>query len=290
MKKYLMTAIAAVAMGAAFTSCSHSLDVYNSGDEEIEKEKYTAELRQAEYEALFENVFGKPDPNHMWGFESGSAGTRVLTRTITVNGDSYNKFPSADEINANFPTDIPEGAVEVAELETKYKGTTVQTEYGPATLWDLYAIYDKVIVEGFNLKITQAGVTELGGSKNNASDGVAHPYNVYVKVDGDVTIRRNGSTHFNLYVLQGNVTLESDYGEQAGIISVAEGATVIDVGTTRVPDASRKSGFRLNGDVKFDEVAPKCSFITPVPGGVGPMTICSLMKNTLAAGKKEYYK
>ncbi len=71
---------------------------------------------------------------------------------------------------------------------------------------------------------------------------------------------------------------------------VKEGAVVIDVGTTRVPDASRKSGFRLNGDVKFDEVAPKCSYITPVPGGVGPMTICSLMKNTLAAGKKEYYK
>ena len=71
---------------------------------------------------------------------------------------------------------------------------------------------------------------------------------------------------------------------------VKEGAVVIDVGTTRVPDPSRKSGFRLNGDVKFDEVAPKCSFITPVPGGVGPMTICSLMKNTLAAGKKEYYK
>ena len=71
---------------------------------------------------------------------------------------------------------------------------------------------------------------------------------------------------------------------------VKPGAVIIDVGTTRVPDASRKSGFRLNGDVKFSEVAPKCSFITPVPGGVGPMTICSLMKNTLAAGKKEYYK
>lgn len=71
---------------------------------------------------------------------------------------------------------------------------------------------------------------------------------------------------------------------------VKDGAVVIDVGTTRVPDATRKSGFRLNGDVKFDEVEPKCSFITPVPGGVGPMTICSLMKNTLAAGKKEFYK
>jgi len=64
---------------------------------------------------------------------------------------------------------------------------------------------------------------------------------------------------------------------------VKEGAVVIDVGTTRVPDATRKSGFKLTGDVKFDEVAPKCSFITPVPGGVGPMTICSLMLNTLKA-------
>ena len=71
---------------------------------------------------------------------------------------------------------------------------------------------------------------------------------------------------------------------------VKEGAVVIDVGTTRVPDATRKSGFRLCGDVKFDELAPKCSFISPVPGGVGPMTICSLMKNTLSAGKKEFYK
>lgn len=71
---------------------------------------------------------------------------------------------------------------------------------------------------------------------------------------------------------------------------VKGGAVVIDVGTTRVPDATKKSGFRLNGDVKFDEVAPKCSFITPVPGGVGPMTICSLMRNTLAAARKEYYK
>ena len=71
---------------------------------------------------------------------------------------------------------------------------------------------------------------------------------------------------------------------------VKDGAVIIDVGTTRVPDATRKSGFRLNGDAKFDEVAEKCSYITPVPGGVGPMTICSLMKNTLSAGKKEFYK
>ena len=71
---------------------------------------------------------------------------------------------------------------------------------------------------------------------------------------------------------------------------VKEGAVVIDVGTTRVPDATRKSGFKLTGDVKFDEVAPKCSYITPVPGGVGPMTIVSLMMNTLLAGTKAIYE
>lgn len=68
---------------------------------------------------------------------------------------------------------------------------------------------------------------------------------------------------------------------------VKEGAVVVDVGTTRIPDASRKNGFRLTGDVLFDEVAPKCSYITPVPGGVGPMTIVSLMINTLKAARKE---
>lgn len=67
---------------------------------------------------------------------------------------------------------------------------------------------------------------------------------------------------------------------------VKDGATVIDVGTTRVPDASRKSGFRLSGDVDFVNVAPKCSYITPVPGGVGPMTIVSLMLNTLQAARQ----
>ncbi|MCQ2059728.1 MAG: bifunctional methylenetetrahydrofolate dehydrogenase/methenyltetrahydrofolate cyclohydrolase FolD [Bacteroidaceae bacterium] len=71
---------------------------------------------------------------------------------------------------------------------------------------------------------------------------------------------------------------------------VKDGAVIIDVGTTRVPDATKKSGFRLSGDVCFETVAPKCSYITPVPGGVGPMTICSLMRNTLLAGKKAIYK
>ena len=70
---------------------------------------------------------------------------------------------------------------------------------------------------------------------------------------------------------------------------VKEGAVIIDVGTTRVPSTETKSGFKLKGDVDFANVAPKCSLITPVQGGVGPMTICSLMKNTLLAAKKVIY-
>ncbi|MCK5700934.1 MAG: bifunctional 5,10-methylene-tetrahydrofolate dehydrogenase/5,10-methylene-tetrahydrofolate cyclohydrolase, partial [Cyclobacteriaceae bacterium] len=71
---------------------------------------------------------------------------------------------------------------------------------------------------------------------------------------------------------------------------VKEGAVVIDVGITRVEDPSKKSGFALKGDVKFDEVEPKCSYITPVPGGVGPMTRASLLMNTLLAAENSIYK
>ena len=156
------------------------------------------------------------------------------TRSITVGKDTYDKFPSAADVAANFPTAIPGDAVEVSELLDKYKGKEVPTQYGKATLWDLYAIYANVIKEGFNLKITQAGTTELGGTYQNAGwdasagKNMAYPYNVYVNVDGNVTLKRSGATHFNLYILKGNVTLESDYGEQAGLISVAAGATLND--------------------------------------------------------------
>ena len=104
---------------------------------------------------------------------------------------------------------------------------------------------------------------------------VCHSRTKDIKVEcleADIIIAALGSPHF--------VTADM----------VKDGCVVIDVGTTRVPNASAKSGFKLTGDVKFDEVAPKCSYITPVPGGVGPMTIVSLMHNTLLAGKKEIYR
>lgn len=109
--------------------------------------------------------------------------------------------------------------------------------------------------------------------------------------DATVTVCHSRSTDLKKECREADIIIAA-IGRPAFVTAdmVKDGAVIVDVGTTRVPDATRKSGFRLSGDVDFENVAPKCSFITPVPGGVGPMTICSLMKNTLAAGKKEYYK
>lgn len=106
-----------------------------------------------------------------------------------------------------------------------------------------------------------------------------------------VTICHSKTKDLRSFTLQADIIIAA-LGKPEFLTSdmVKEGAVVIDVGTTRVASTETKSGFKLKGDVKFDEVSPKCSFITPVPGGVGPMTIASLLKNTLLAAKKEIYK
>lgn len=108
--------------------------------------------------------------------------------------------------------------------------------------------------------------------------------------DATVTVCHSRTKNLKEICLQADIIIAA-LGQPEFLTAdmVKEGASVIDVGTTRVPSDKTKSGFRLSGDVKFNEVAPKCSFITPVPGGVGPMTIVSLLKNTLLAAKKEIY-
>ena len=108
--------------------------------------------------------------------------------------------------------------------------------------------------------------------------------------DATVTICHSRTKNLKEITLQADIIIAA-LGSPEFLTAdmVKEGAVIIDVGTTRVPSTETKSGFRLKGDVKFDEVAPKCSYITPVPGGVGPMTIVSLLKNTLLAAKGEIY-
>ena len=113
------------------------------------------------------------------------------------------------------------------------------------------------------------------GNPGNATVTVCHSYTPDIKeicLQSDIIIAALGSPEF----------VKADM--------LKEGAVIIDVGTTRVKDDSRKSGYKLTGDVDFENVSKKCSYITPVPGGVGPMTIVSLMNNTLLAATKAIYK
>ena len=109
-------------------------------------------------------------------------------------------------------------------------------------------------------------------------------------VDATVTVCHSRSKTLKEECLQADIIIAA-IGQPAFLKAdmVKPGAVIIDVGTTRVPDASRARGWRLQGDVDFEHVAPLCTAITPVPGGVGPMTICMLMQNTLAAARHEYY-
>lgn len=101
-----------------------------------------------------------------------------------------------------------------------------------------------------------------------------------------VTLCHSQTRNLKEYCLQADL-LVTALGRPGyiGADMVAEGAVVVDVGISRIPDPSRKSGFRLSGDIRFEEVAPKCRFITPVPGGVGPMTIAGLLQNTFRAAR-----
>ena len=139
MKKFLMTGIAALAIGAAFVSCSHEIEQFSEED----LQQYEIEKIKANYEQAFIKAFGRPASNQDWGFGVSN----VRTRSITVNGDVYNKFPSKDEVDANFPTDIPEGTEEVADLESLYAGQTAANGMKMDNIWHIYAYQ---IVEGYN--------------------------------------------------------------------------------------------------------------------------------------------
>lgn len=142
-------------------------------------------------------------------------------RSYQVGNDVYDMFtfPTAEEIAAAFPTSIPDDADEVADLATMEKYNTQYYNYK-----NIYWIYLRNGA-GYNYKITKTGEVEIGGTWNNSSAG---PYNVYVSVNGNVTLKRNGTEKMNLYILSGNVTIDSNFGECGGMISVAEGATLND--------------------------------------------------------------
>lgn len=156
------------------------------------------------------------------------------------------------------------------------------------------------------LSATPAGIIELLGRYNIDTKGancvVLGRSNIVGKPVASLMMQKHNPGDATVTVCHSATKNLKEICAQADIIIAAlgspgfvkedmvkPGAVIIDVGTTRVPDATRKSGFRLSGDVDFENVAEKCSYITPVPGGVGPMTIVSLMKNTLLAAQHAIY-
>ena len=155
------------------------------------------------------------------------------------------------------------------------------TPYGIMLLLEHYKIETKgkhaVVVGRSNIVGRPMSILLSGnGNPGNSTVTICHSHTKNIKeicLDADIVIAALGRPGF--------ITADM----------VKEGAAVIDVGITRVPDPSKKSGYRISGDVDFNNVAPKCSYITPVPGGVGPMTIAALMKNTFkACALKHYYE
>ncbi len=142
----------------------------------------------------------------------------------------------------------------------------------------------------YNINTKGANCVVLGRSNIVGKPVASLMMQKAVPGDATVTVCHSRTKDIKSYCLNADIIIAA-LGSPGFLTEdmVKEGAVVIDVGTTRVPSTETKSGFRLKGDVDFEKVAPKCSYITPVPGGVGPMTIVSLMKNTLLAAQHKIY-
>jgi methylenetetrahydrofolate dehydrogenase (NADP+)/methenyltetrahydrofolate cyclohydrolase len=156
----------------------------------------------------------------------------------------------------------------------------------PATPYGILLLLERYKIETAGKHCVVIGRSNIVGFPMTILMGRNHPV-------GNCTVTMTHSRTKNLQeeTLQADILIAA-LGKPEFVTAdmVKEGAVVIDVGITRVTDNSKKSGFSIKGDVKFDEVAPKCSYITPVPGGVGLMTVTALLKNTLQAYNNKYKK
>ncbi len=146
------------------------------------------------------------------------------------------------------------------------------------------------LIEHYNIETKGKHCVVIG-----RSNIVGSPMSILMARDGNpgnctVTLCHSRTQNLRQFTLMADIIIVA-LGKPGFLTHdmVKEGAVVIDVGLTRIEDSSKKTGFALKGDVEYDQVAPKCSFITPVPGGVGPMTIVALLENTLKAARKEVY-
>lgn len=205
--------------------------------------------------------------------------------------DELNKDPKIDGFIVQLPLPKHINELKVTEAIDPKKDVD---GFHPVNLGNMV-----LSLPGF-LPATPAGIMELLSRNNIETSGkncviigrsniVGTPLSIMLSRNSNpgnctVTLAHSRTQNLKEVVLKADIIIAA-IGRPGFVTAemVKEGAVVVDVGTTRVPDASKKNGWALKGDVNFEEVAPKCAYITPVPGGVGPMTIASLMINTLRA-------
>ena len=221
-------------------------------------------------------------------FESGVSESTLLGKIKELNNDSdvdgfIVQLPLPAHISENNvieaidPSKDADGfhPVNIGRMVIGLPGFLPATPYGIVEL-----------IKRYNIQTKGKKCVVIG-----RSNIVGRPVSILLSqkgLDATVTVVHSRTLNIKEIILEADIIIAaigSPLFVTAGMVKV--GAAVIDVGTTRVPDPNSKSGFKLTGDVDFENVAPKCSFITPVPGGVGPMTRVSLLRNTLlAAGMK----
>ena len=226
-------------------------------------------------------------------FEESVSAFKLLDTIRELNGD-----PDIDGILVQLPLPAHISAEEV--INTIDPGKDVdgfhpstigrmvlgQPTFIPATPYGILLLLE-------HYKINTKGKHAIVIGRSNI---VGRPMSILLSAAGNpgnctVTICHSHTQNLKEICAQGDIIVAA-LGRPEFVTAdmVKEGAVVIDVGITRVEDPSKKSGFKLKGDVAYDEVAPKCSYITPVPGGVGPMTIAALLKNTYKACAMKYFE
>lgn len=205
------------------------------------------------------------------------------------NDDSIDGFivqlPLPDHINEKKVTQaiLPSKDVDGFHPENIGRVALNLPAFLPATPFGILQLFERYNIETAGKHCVVVGRSNIVGAPISIMMGRnAYPGNA------TVTLTHSRTTNLKELCLQADILIVA-LGKAEFVTAdyVKEDAVVIDVGITRVMDKTKKNGYRLLGDVKFDEVAEKASFITPVPGGVGPMTIASLLKNTLLASKKK---
>ena len=221
-------------------------------------------------------------------FEDTVSETKLLEQIKDLNNDPdvdgiLVQLPLPDHISEDMVIDTIDPDKDVDGFHAANIGKMIQglPAYIPATPYGIM-----LLLEHFKLETKSKHAVVIG-----RSNIVGRPISILLSSNSypgncTVTICHSQTKNIGEICLQGDIIIAAlGRAEFVTADMVKEGAVVVDVGITRVADPTKKSGFKLKGDVQYEAVAPKCSWITPVPGGVGPMTIAALLKNTFRACK-----